>query len=472
MAEMKLFQGDLAMALEPKSLTELLVQDIRKLMILEPKESSKAAKANSLALLAAGTNLVYGFASVKPSAVSTSSSSFNLLIYEPRIFIRPLERDRPEYQTEKVLCLTEEEKKQLHKRPSRPGAPDLRQSLLDDMTSLARRFLPPKKHGSTLKLMGKMLAEADDFWPVPVDDNPDVQEILSAVIAFKELTAWYVHRPAKSAQGEAWLILEMLQTLAEEIHNSAMRLQPFPYLLRHLMWCLDLLFQDPSCPSLPGTMWSASWRRSFEALQRKLQTEVDEDAEAEEDAKIDEVPEKCRKAPETEENPKVPKHEAEKAQQIPESKAPKEKKKKETEEIEKIAKKIPMAAEKRQTAKGQGGGRGKTRKTQKRNKKTTKGSRTVRKDKNKEKDEKMTTGSTEVKKDKLDTKEKPTDEYSEAYLRHLRCLERLEEIEEFKARRRREIKEERRRKREEEEAAEAAETEQDRRRRLLFGLAM
>ena len=36
-------------------------QDIRKLMILEPKESSKAAKANSLALLAAGTNLVYGF---------------------------------------------------------------------------------------------------------------------------------------------------------------------------------------------------------------------------------------------------------------------------------------------------------------------------------------------------------------------------------------------------------------------------
>jgi hypothetical protein len=43
-----------------------------------------------------------------------------------------------------------------------------------------------RKHGSTLKLMGKMLAEADDFWPVPVDDNPDVQEILSAVIAFKE----------------------------------------------------------------------------------------------------------------------------------------------------------------------------------------------------------------------------------------------------------------------------------------------
>ena len=79
----------------------------------------------------------------------------------------------------------------------------------------------------------------------------------------------------------------------------------------------------------------------------------------------------------------------------------------------------------------------------------------------------MTKGSTEVKKDKLDTKEKPTDEYSEAYLRHLRhlrCLERLEEIEEFKARRRREIKEERRRKRQAEEAAEAAETEQDRRR--------
>ena len=31
-------------------------------------------------------------------------------------------------------------------------------------------------------------------------------------------------------QGEVWLILEMLHTLAEEIHNSAMRLQPFPYL--------------------------------------------------------------------------------------------------------------------------------------------------------------------------------------------------------------------------------------------------
>ena len=43
-----------------------------------------------------------------------------------------------------------------------------------------------RKHGSGMKLMGKMLAEADDFWPVPVDDNPEVQEILSAVIAFKE----------------------------------------------------------------------------------------------------------------------------------------------------------------------------------------------------------------------------------------------------------------------------------------------
>ena len=36
-----------------------------------------------------------------------------------------------------------------------------------------------------MKLMGKMLAEAEDFWPRPLHSH-ELQEILSAVIAFKE----------------------------------------------------------------------------------------------------------------------------------------------------------------------------------------------------------------------------------------------------------------------------------------------
>eukprot|EP00435_Cladocopium_sp_Y103_P068687 s96_g32.t1 len=438
-------------------------------MILEPTQSIKASEAKSLALLAAGTNLVYGFASVKPSAVSSSSSSsqdssFNLLIYEPRIYIRPLERDRPEHQSDRVLCLTEEEKTQLQKRPSRLGGPDIRKPLLDDMKSVAQRFLPSKKHGGGLNFMGKMLAEADDFWPLPLESH-EVQEILSAVIAFRELTAWYAHRPNSAPQGEGWVILEMLQTLAEEIPDKSAMLKEFPCLLRHLLWCLDLLLQDPSLPSLPASetaSQTASWR-SFEELQRnlrKMRNCIDENEVFAEvaDAKIDAE----GKAPESEEIrkvPKVPKGETEKVQQIPASKAPTEKKKKE------VPKKIPMAAENQKTTKMPNRENDKT----PRNEKTAKGSRELQKDskdKNKEKEAR------EARKEAREARKeaKMIAEYLENYQRHLRYLDRRAQVKEIKDRRRKEILEEKKRKREQ-EAAEAPD-EATRRRRLLFGLAM
>ena len=184
-------------------------------------------------------------------------------------------------------------------------------------------------------------------------------------------------------------------------------------------------------------MGSASWLRSFKALQRTL-PEVGEDSEAE-----DAIVEALGKAPETEESPKLLKQEAENA--------PKE---------EKIAKKIPKAAEKPQTAKGQVGGSVKTRKTQKRKKTTPKGSRKVRKHKNKEKVEKTPKGPTEVK-NKVDMEKSNTEDFEACP----RCHETWEQ---FKKRRIGENKERKRR-----EAEEAAnDTDPYRRPRLSFGLRM
>ena len=183
-------------------------------------------------------------------------------------------------------------------------------------------------------------------------------------------------------------------------------------------------------------MGSASWLRSFKALQRTL-PEVGEDSEA-----GNAIVEALGKAPETEESPLLLKQEA--------VNAPKE---------EKIAKKIPKAAEKPQTAKGQVGGSVKARKTQKRKKTTPKGSRKVRKHKNKEKDEK-TPGPTEVK-NKVDMEKSST----EGFEAGPRCHETWEQ---FRKRRIRENKEIKRR-----EAEEAAnDTDSYRRPRLSFGLCM
>ena len=172
------------------------------------------------------------------------------------------DQTRPEFEIRKVLQLSKKQKTQLQKcgsyAASQVSSYELREALQKDMAMMERRCLSAKPRVSSSAFLSELLEEANDFWPQ--EDPSDADEILAAVRAFCQCTAWlvYQHKPIDLAEPPE-AMLQMLRSTATLIVNQFAKLAEHELQRHHLWWSLKKLASkklpklkvDPKIPKGP-----------------------------------------------------------------------------------------------------------------------------------------------------------------------------------------------------------------------------